>query len=353
MLRLARQRVGLKQTEASKKLSTTQPLLSRIENGFTVADEAFLQNASAVYHVPRSFFDLKEPVYGPPVSVHPMFRARSDVTIRDMDMVMAELNIRVMQMRRFLEAVDFQPTHILPVVDLEDYGTPSKVAALLRKHWMLPSGPIKDLTSLLEQAGVIVGVSDFNGASVSGLTVRVPGLPPVVLVNSAHPADRLRFTLAHELGHLVMHASPSPSMEDEANEFAAAFLMPEQDISEAFRGRKVTLALLADLKLMWRVSMQALLIRAKSCGFIDYNQSRYLWQQLSAKGWRINEPAELDFPQEEGKVLKSIIKAYLHDLGYSLADLCKLVPIYEDDFLKMYGPLDSNISRRPKLRLVT
>jgi len=353
MLRLARQRIGFTQKEAATKLSVVQPVLSRFETGVADPDETFLQKAAIVYGLPRPFFDLKEPVYGPPVSVHPMPRAKSDVTARDIELVTAELNSRVMQMRRFLEAVDFQPKQNLPILDVEQYGTPEKIAAVVRAHWTLPSGPIKDMTALVERAGVVVGTSDFGGASVSGMTFRVPGQPPLVLLNAAHPADRMRFTLAHELGHLVMHRFPTPSMEDEANQFAAAFLMPEKDISTAFRSRKITLELLASLKLEWRVSMQALLMRAKSCGFLDYNQSRYLWQQLSARGWRLNEPAELDFQHEEAKVLKSIIKAHVEDLGFSLDDLCRLVPLYESEFIKMYGPVEGSSPRRPKLRLVT
>jgi len=90
-----------------------------------------------------------------------------------------------------------------------------------------------------------------------------------------------------------MHRFPTANMEDEANQFASAFLLPAVDMRAAFAGRRVTLDLLASLKPEWRVAMQALLMRAKSLGYVDNNQSRYLWQQISARGWRLREPAEL------------------------------------------------------------
>ncbi len=105
MLRLARQRLGFTQKAAAARLGILQPVLSRYENSISEPDEAFLLRASQVYEVPRAFFDIKDPVYGPPVSVHPMPRAKADVTARDLDMVTAELNIRVMHLRRFLESV--------------------------------------------------------------------------------------------------------------------------------------------------------------------------------------------------------------------------------------------------------
>jgi Zn-dependent peptidase ImmA (M78 family)/transcriptional regulator with XRE-family HTH domain len=352
MLRLARQRKGFTQKDAAGRLGIVQPVLSRFENGVADPDKAFLLKASQVYSVPRAFFDMRDPVYGSPVSVHPMPRAKADVTARDLDMVTAELNIRVMQLRRFLESVEFQPSSSLPALDVEDYGSPERIAAVVRSHWGIPSGPIKNLVGLVERAGAIVGTSDFGGAAISGMTFRVPGQPPLVLLNSHHPADRMRYTLAHEVGHLVMHRFPTVEMEKEANEFASSLLMPAADIRGSFAARRISLPVLASLKPEWRVSMQSLLIRSKDLGFVDGNQYRYLWQQIGARGWRLGEPPELDFPHEHPSVLHSIIRN-MTNLGFTLTDLCALVPIHEADFLRMYGPIDGGPQRPgPRLRVV-
>lgn len=351
MLRLARQRLGFTQKSAASKLGITQPILSRFENGPSEPDEEFLSKAASVYSLPRAFFDLREPVYGPPVSVHPMLRAKADVSARDLDMVTSEMNLRAMQVRRFLDAVEYSPSVELPALEVEQYGSPSKIAGVIRAHWGVPSGPIKNLTKLVERSGVIVGTSDFSGASISGMTFRIPGQPPLVLLNRNHPADRLRFTLAHELGHLVMHRFPTIEMEDEANEFASAILLPEREMREAFSGRRITLELLAALKPEWRVAMQALLMRAKALGFLTDNQNRYLWQQISSRGWRLREPPELDFEPEKPSVLDSMIKAHLDDLGFTLSDLTNFVPMHEDEFQRLYNLNDGNTSK-PRLRLV-
>lgn len=352
MLRLARQRLGFTQKEAAARLGTVQPVLSRIENGLSEPDSAILTKASIIYSVPSSFFQMLDPVYGPPVSVHAMLRGKSDVTARDVDMITAELNIRLMHLRRFLEAVDFVPTLNLPTLDVEQYGSPEKIAATVRAHWKVASGPIKNLTQLLERAGVIVGLSKFGGASVSGVTFRTPGQPPIVLLNGMQPADRMRFTLAHELGHLIMHRFPTAGMEDEANEFAASFLMPAADIRSAFQGRRIKLELLAALKPEWKVAMQALLMRATSLKFLEANQSRYLWQQISSRGWRLREPAELDFPHEMPRVLPTIVSSHISQLGYSVGELAGLLRIHETEFLEMYGPVAPQNPEKPRLRIV-
>lgn len=353
MLRLARQRLGLTQKAAAARLGIVQPVLSRIENGVTAPDSALLMKAAYVYQVPADFFEIREPVYGPPVSVHAMTRGKSDVTAYELDLITAELNIRLMHLARFLEGVDYDAIANIPTLDVEQYGSPEKIAATVRAHWGISSGPIKNLMQWVERAGVVVGFSKFGGASVSGVTFRVSGRPPLILLNRSHPADRMRFTLAHELGHLVMHRFPTENMETEANEFASALLMPAGDIRPSFRGRRVTLELLAALKPEWRVAMQALLVRATSLNCISANQSRYLWQQISARGWRLREPAELDFPAEASKVLPSIVRAHLSELGYSLSELTKLIRIHESEFIEMYGPIgDAPPPMRPKLQIV-
>jgi Zn-dependent peptidase ImmA (M78 family)/transcriptional regulator with XRE-family HTH domain len=355
MLRLARQRLGFTQKAASARLGIVQPVLSRFENGVVVPDNALLIKAAQVYQVPIDFFEIRDPVYGPPVSVHAMTRARGDVTAHELDLITAELNIRLMHLTRFLEGVDYNATADIPTLDVEQYGSPDKIAATVRAHWGIPSGPIKNLTQFVERAGVVIGFSQFGGAAVSGVTFRVSGRPPLILLNKTHPADRMRFTLAHELGHLVLHRFPTENMEQEANDFASALLMPASDIRAAFLGRRVTLELLAALKPEWKVAMQALLMRASSLKYISPNQSRYLWQQISARGWRLREPAELDFPAEEPRVLPSIVKTHLSDLGYSLDELTKLVRIHASEFTEMYGPTGPTSQpppRRPKLQIV-
>lgn len=352
MLRLARQRLGLTQKDASKRLGITQPLLSRFENSVSDPDDAFLIKAGRVYDMPRSFFKSLEPIYGPPVSIHTMLRSKADVTAREVDLITAELNLRVMHLRRLLEGVDFVPTSDIPSIDVEQFGPPEKIAATVRAHWGVPSGPIKNLVQIAERAGVIVGTSMFGGASVSGATFRVSGIPPIVLLNEQNPADRMRFTLAHELGHLVMHRFPTSQMEKEANEFASALLLPANEIRAALRGRKIRLEVLAALKPEWKVAMQALLMRVSALGLIEPNQSRYLWQKISAHGWRLREPPELDFPREVPGVLPSIIKSHLNDLGYSGDELANFLRIHKSEFDKVYGVSMPDEPQKPRLRIV-
>ena len=351
MLRLARQRKGFQQTDAAKRLDIDQSLLSRMENGVSEIRDELLARAEAVYEVRRSFFFQTDPIYGVPVSVHPMWRKKADVSSRDIDAVVAELNMRVMHLRRFLEAADVAKVNDLPRLDIEDYGDPERVAGLVRSHWKLPPGPIRDLTVLVERAGVLVVHSAMAGAAISGVTFSVPGMPPLVVLNSDQPADRMRFTLAHELGHLVMHRFPSPDMENEAHALASALLMPAADIQPLLQSRRIDLPLLASLKPEWKVSMQSIIMRAKSLNLLTRNQEEYLWKQMSVRKWRMREPAELDFVHETPSVITNLVKIFRDHLGYSPEEISRLLHIPELEFHKLY-PIEEPERTRPKFTVI-
>ncbi len=353
MLRLARQLRGFQQGEAAERLGIAQATLSRAENGLIQLADNTIDRAATVYGVPRSFFYQPDPVYGPPVSVHPMWRKKADVTVRDMDKIVAEANVRLIHIRCLLEAAEIDQGDGIPRLDIEEYGDPERVASIVRAHWKVPAGPIDDLTRLVESAGAVIVHSAFGGSAVSGVTFSIPGLPPVIVLNAEQPADRLRFTLAHELGHLVMHFFPTSTMETEANVFAGALLLPASDIRPCFVGRKVDFALLATLKLEWKVAMQSLLMRARTLNVVTANQERYLWQQFSMRRMRLREPPELDFPPEKPSTIQDMIRLHFEELGYGLEELATLLHMHPQELPEFHGfNPDGGKRGTPSLRIV-
>ncbi|ODT68271.1 MAG: DNA-binding protein [Pelagibacterium sp. SCN 63-23] len=355
MLKLARQRRGIRQNEAAVKLGVSPSDLSRIENDAKEPGPALLEVAAKAFNVPVGFFELNDRIYGAPVSVHPMWRKKADVSGAELDAVIAELNVRVMHLRRLLSAADLNPARTLPQLDIEEFGDPERIAGVLRAHWMMPRGPVPNVTQILEEAGIIVAHSNMGGSSISGVTFRVPGMPPLIVVNSDQPADRMRHTLCHELGHIVMHQFPSPDMEKEADQFAGCFLAPTADIRPHFGTARVDLKRLAALKPVWKMSMAALVFAADRAGKLTTSQKNYLWQQFSMAKIRTSEPPELDFPHEQPSVLSSLFKLHIKNLGYSVAELADILSMSADELPSFYdltGIIDGKPNRPTGLRVV-
>lgn len=336
---IGRQWRGMNQETLAGKAGLNQGHLSRIENGLTEPSEEVLKRIADALDFPEGFFRQQDMIYGLPVSIHPMMhRKKASTPQKAIDHIFAESNIRLMHIRRLLQAYEMTPARQIPKMDPDEYnGDIEGIADLVRRSWNIPPGPLGNIANYLETAGCLVIWCDFSRFSVDGVTLTVPDLPPCIFINRYQPSDRMRFTLAHELGHLVMHRLPVPEMEDQADTFASAFLMPGADIRKSLTG-KVTLQALASLKPLWRVSMQALLMRAQTVGIISQGHSKGLWKQINMHGIRYREPAELDFAPDEPRALAGMLRMHTDQLSYSSSEICRMLHVRVSDFRTLYQP---------------
>jgi Zn-dependent peptidase ImmA (M78 family)/DNA-binding XRE family transcriptional regulator len=343
MITIARESRGYSQSDLAKKMKVSQGKISKMESGLIGVSDEMLKELSKKLNYPENFFMLPEPVYGTGYSL--MFhRKRKSLSQKIIATIHAQMNIHRIVVSRLLNSVDidvkFKP------LDIDEYDeNVEEIADAVRAAWYIPRGPIKNLTETIERAGGIIIKCDFGTPKVDAISQWIPGLPPLFFVNMNVPGDRLRFSLAHELAHVIMHRVPRPEMEEEADRFAAQFLMPMQEIASSLSN--ISLAKLASLKLYWKVSMAALLKRASDLKKITDRKARTLWMQMSKAGYRTHEPVELSIPYEEPALLKKIIDVYFSKLNYSKAQLCQYLAIYPDEFSSTY------LGQKERLRLVT
>jgi Zn-dependent peptidase ImmA (M78 family) len=130
----------------------------------------------------------------------------------------------------------------------------------------------------------------------------------MIVINDDKPTDRVRYSSAHEVGHLVLHTSPRgkpADLDKEADLFAAEFLLPAEAMRREIPS-PLTLTDLAKLKPRWGVSIQALVVRAYHLDIITERQYRYMFEQISKLGWRTKEPENLDIPKEKPRLLRKL-----------------------------------------------
>jgi len=183
---------------------------------------------------------------------------------------------------------------------------PTEAAGMVRALWRMPLGPVGSVVAWLEAAGVLVIGKELGRTSrVDGLSQWV-GDRPIVIFNTDAPIDRQRLTLAHELGHLVLHGRSVvvEEVEQQATDFAAEFLMPAAEIRPSLR--KVSLGSLLDLKRYWGTSMAALIQRGVMLGTITRQEQTRLYKTLSARGMRKNEPGSEDLRPEVPQLARHI-----------------------------------------------
>ena len=338
LLLLARQYRAASQEQIAREAGLNQGYYSRIENGLTPdgPSSETVERIGSALNFPASFFYQKDGLAGLPLSIHPMNRRKSAVSERVLKQIHAELNIRLMHLRRYIRAVDIRPELPLPNIDVDDGGGPQEIARTLRKAWLIPDGPVSNLTDYCERAGILVIWCELaNG--IDGVSMNVRDLPPCIFLNRGAPSDRMRFSLAHELGHAVMHRIPTSDIEEEANAFAGELLLPEKQYRRLLVGQTITLEWLARQKAYWKTSMAFLLYRAGTVGAITRHQSEYLWKKISALGWRTREPAETEFAHEPPSVFPRLIRLHSEDMRYDLETLQRLLSMSAGDIQRIYG----------------
>ncbi len=161
----------------------------------------------------------------------------------------------------------------------------------------------------------------------------------MIFVNLEVPQDRLRLTLMHEVGHFVLHSGwgldLGPEIENEANRFSAEFLAPAHEIRHQLFD--LSLPKLAQLKRHWRISMGALLMRARHLETISERQYRRLWTEMGRMGYRVREPSEFDVLGETpGNTFQELIRIHREDLRYSPEELARKVMLNPDYFREDY-----------------
>lgn len=298
-IRQARTIAGLSQDQVVQTLgghgvALTKAALSKYERGASVPRASLLKQLGEVLQVPADYF-LREPS----VSITWIaFRKRATVAAREQERVKAVAAERVeayVKLRGRLTHEEAAPfPNCQPFATLDDA---EDAAGRLRKAWNLDDLPIVSLTGLIEdREGVVVELEGVKDA-VDGLAGIANGRHAVVVVDPSVEDDRKRFTLAHELGHLLMDkeaGEDAAEAERMANRFASAFLVPREVAIKELGAKRTRLSLeeLKILKLKYGLSMQAWIMRARECGIIDDGHLRFLFDQMSRLGMRRKEPVE-------------------------------------------------------------
>ena len=336
MITLARESRGISQTELAKLSGLSQGKISKIETGLLALSESDVITISNILDYPVHFFRRNERVYGIGLSEY-YHRKRQSVPQKALNKVYAKIELRRMEITTLLKSVEFGEHNFFYMDPVQYDGNVESIAQAVRAAWRIPKGPILNLVGIIEESGAIIVPFDFEGAKIDGISVSHPGIPPLIFVNYNNPMDRVRFTLAHEVAHLIMHRIPpsdNVDIEEQADRFASEFLMPKNDISHALND--LSLQKLATLKLYWKVSMGALLKRASDLGKVTERYSRYLWMQMGKAGYRTTEPPELTPPIEEPSLLDDIVKVHQDELSYTSLDLSQTVGLSDIEFQNLY-----------------
>lgn len=256
----------------------------------------------------------------------------------------------------------------LPPVDLPGFSAgevtaeaagadPAEAAQALRRHWSLATGPIPHLVRTMESHGLIVTLVPFAGAATATVdafsTSHLPRPIVVLTPDRANDVYRHRFTAAHELGHLLLHADTvpgDPAQEKEADAFAAELLTPSEVITPQLPAR-MDLHALDRLSRQWGVAVDSLVYRCREVGAVSdpaYHRAYQRLNQLRKLG--LFQPERVDGYPGEIPILLSRAFALAESHGLTLTKLAHELTCTLPRLRLLLG--DPEATSRPQLRLV-
>jgi len=309
----ARKASGLSLRALAEMTGVTAMAISKYENNQSTPSSGVLLALSNALGVRTEYFfrrvsvELKEVEY----------RKHSKLPKK----VLAQMEGNVLeQVERYLSLEEILPVSPIKAFELPkelpeqitDYDEIEHIAILVRKEWKLGQNPILDLTGNLEERGIKVFQAEaLHDGKFDGLACRVNGAP-IIVVGINWPGDRQRFTLAHELGHLILNGRLSAELleneEKLAHRFAGAFLAPASEVLKELGSQRSWFEPreLCVLKKAYGLSMSAWLHRAQDLSIINDATYLKMVKLFRKNGWHKQEPCD-DYPREEPQIFTQLV----------------------------------------------
>lgn len=292
-LKAARKMAGmsLETLAAATGNRITKQAISKYEKGVMKPDSRNLIALAAALQVDTSYFYRKATIELTGLE----FRKKARLPKKEKDRI-ENVTLDFLERYKEIETIMGKPAkfkHPLKNFKARSRDDVEKAAEGLRKAWKLGENPIPNLMELLEDKGV--RLCQINAKdSFDGLSGWIGKETPVIIINATYELVRKRFTIAHELGHLLLTFTgiDSKTIEKLCHAFAGALLLPKTAIIAALgkvRG-KIALLELTKLKGIYGISVWAIMARANNLGIISDNTYKLFCISANKRGWRKREP---------------------------------------------------------------
>jgi Zn-dependent peptidase ImmA (M78 family)/transcriptional regulator with XRE-family HTH domain len=345
----AREARGLTLDSFAEAIGVTRQAVAQYETGQIAPGGEALSRIIAVTAQPPSFFITAR---DRAQSGMPFWRSLKRMELHHRRRVTRRLEW-ARDIATYLDSFIHLPTVRLPSISFDvtsDDDTQIELAAeALRDFWGLGRTRIRDLAYVLENNGIVLVYEQVHCRDMDAVSCWQAARPYLLFSSEVESGPRCTFNLAHELGHLLLHAGVEVTtknlsrIERQANRFAGAFLLPRTTFSQEVLG--TSLNYFKSLKSRWGIAIAAMAYRCKDLGIFDANQYAYILKQMNMLRIRNPEPLDEVFPVEKPTMLADSLKMLIEkgvrtreqleaDLNLNLGDVESLCGV-RSGFLEM------------------
>lgn len=349
-LREARQARGYTAIALAEFLGVTRSAVSHYERGEQTPRPEIMRKIEDVLDLPPQFFwRIPERERVRKLFFRSMSAATANARMRaEQRYIWLEEIVRYLREYVNFPAVNFPCFPNVPKDPVQIWPEFIEELALeTRRFWKLGNGAISNVVWLLENNGAIISRTKLNADTLDAFSEwhEFDGAPYMILGADKSISARSRFDAAHELGHIILHRNIDKSrigktsdfklMEQQANRFAGAFLLPQPAFLNDFFSP--TLDTFQMLKPKWGISIQMMLHRAQDLGLVKPEQAQRLWANCARRGWRLKEPLDDTLPIEQPRLLSRSFEMLINERVQTRAEILSALPYSASDIEELAG----------------
>lgn len=316
--------------------------LHRYEKGEVIPDAEKINMLSKAMKVSSDYFFRTTKIELSDIE----YRKLSKISSKDAAIInerTKEYLSRYLELEEILGLPNEFENHLKDFPAITTYEQVNEAARILRDKWSLGTGPIFNIVELLEDKNIKVVKLDV-AEDFDGLQTFVNGNIPIIAYNvrKANKPDRIRFTLLHELAHLLLKFGGITESQKETlcHEFSGAMLLPEEAIKAelGMHRNKLSSLELGNVKKQYGISMQAIVMRARACGIINDHYTKQFFFFMKQMSWRVDEPVEYHGVEESNRFEQLLFRALVEE-QISMSKAASLSNQSLADFKKEHQPM--------------
>lgn len=307
----ARKAMGLSLRDLASQAGISHAMIKKYEDDKTMPSSDMLIKLSKALHTRTAYFFRQERFSLNSIQ----YRKHADMPEKQLTEITAKILDHIERRVELESLFSNSQVQLFSVKNLlnkiiEHEDEIEILADKIRQQWDLGLDPVLDLIDIFEEHGIkVFEIDNQQYPKFDGFSAHINNIP-VIVIGNQWPGDRQRFTLAHELGHLVLAQSLTSDMNEEkcCNRFAGAFLLPQKTLISLLGKHRNNIEPreLCLLKQEFGISMLGVLHRAEDTGIISNSFYRKLRSEFNQLGWSKLEPGE-QYPQEKTHIFEKMI----------------------------------------------
>ena len=279
----ARKLNGLSQQEVADEVGVSKQMISKYEKGLSIPDSSKLIKLARLFDLKVDYFFRSNKVELGEVN----FRKKSKFSVKKQEALKERIKIKLENYLWIEEilSIDYTFNNVIKSDDINSIGGIEKIVLKLRDNWNIGIDPIHNIIQLLEDKEIKVLELENVDEDFDGLACFINDKFPIIVVNKSFPVERKRFTLLHELGHLLLNLPAGDTKIEEkfCNKFAAEFLLPKNIIIDEFGGKRkhITLPELIAAQRKYGISIQSIIYRLVDAQILSKDRQKQFYQKIN------------------------------------------------------------------------